>query len=40
MAPLEEISPSRLLAMGARYEITDDDLIRIVDTGKLFRIKQ
>lgn len=37
---LEEISVNTLLAMGARYEITDNDLIRIVDTGKLFRIKQ
>ena len=37
---LEEISVSALLAMGARYEITDNDLIRIIDTGKLFKIKQ
>jgi hypothetical protein len=39
-AELEEISPERLLAMGARFEITKNDLIRIVDTGKLFKIKQ
>lgn len=39
-AELEEISVSALLAMGARFEITEDDLIRIIDTGKLFRIKQ
>jgi hypothetical protein len=39
-AELEEISPERLLAMGARFEITDNDLIRIIDTGKLFKIKQ
>jgi hypothetical protein len=37
---LEEISPEALIRMGARYEITHNDLIRIVDTGKLFRIKQ
>ena len=37
---LEEISVSALLAMGARYEITENDLIRIIDTGKVFRIKQ
>lgn len=39
-AELEEISPERLLAMGARFEITKNDLIRILDTGKLFKIKQ
>ena len=39
-AELEEISVNALLAMGARYEITDNDLIRIIDTGKLFKIKQ
>jgi hypothetical protein len=38
-AELEEISPERLLAMGARFEITKNDLIRIIDTGKLFKIK-
>lgn len=37
---LEAISPEALIRMGARYEITSNDLIRIVDTGKLFRIKQ
>lgn len=35
-----EISPELLLSMGARYEITEDNLIRIIDTGKLFKIKQ
>lgn len=39
-AELEEISLQALLAMGARYEITEDNLIRIIDTGVLFRIKQ
>jgi predicted transcriptional regulator len=37
---IEAISPEALIRMGARYEITQDDLIRIIDTGKLFRIKQ
>ena len=39
-AELEEISPEILLSMGARYEITEDNLIRIIDTGKLFKIKE
>lgn len=39
-AELEEISPEALLAMGARFEVTEDNLIRILDTGKVFKIKE
>lgn len=37
---LKEISPEALLAMGAKFELTEDNLIRIIDTGAIFRIKE
>lgn len=36
---IEEIAVHQLLSMGAQYEVTQDNLIRIKDTGKLFKIK-
>lgn len=37
---LPAISQKELDAIGARYEITEDKLFRIIDTGKLFRMKE
>lgn len=39
-AELKEISPEALLAMGAKFEVTEDNLIRITDTGVIFRVKE